>query len=508
MSRLVILNATLYDGSGQPPCLADIAVDPPFIIDIAPAGTLATGGAAVVLDAAGLAVAPGFIDVHGHSDTMLIRNPCAHAKLLQGVTTEITGNCGCSKCIEVMPKWDCVADYARAVRAARPAINSATLAGHNSLRERVMGYENRPATQAEMQAMRDLLARALDEGACGLSSGLWYLPGRYAPTEEIVGLGACLRGTGKVYATHMRSEGDGLFEAIEEALAVARAGDGRLQVSHIKAAPRQNWHKLPALLRIIEDARAAGLQVHADRYPYIYSCTGLRMILPEPWNSIPDIQACLQDPAQAAQAAAALDGTLDDEQDWRRVIVTDSADCHRPYLGMTLHDIAAAMGLTPGQATVRLLAEARPNAAFGKMSEDNLKVILRQPWVAAGSDADAYPTDYSCGRAHPRAFGTFPRFIRMAREQGVPLADVIRRLTALPADIFGLDRRGRLATGHYADLVVFDERTFSDRATFAEPHRPAVGVRAVLVNGGLAYSAARPEAIGRHGDFLAVPNRG
>lgn len=508
MPRLVILHATLHDGTGAPPRHADIAVEAPFVADIQPAGTLSTAHADIVLDATGLIVAPGFIDAHGHSDTMLLRNPCAHAKLLQGVTTEITGNCGCSKCIEVMPRWECVADYARQVRGARPAIHSATLAGHNSLRERVMGYENRPATRQEMQAMREILVKALAEGACGMSSGLWYLPGRYAPSEEIIELGGCLRGTGKVYATHLRSEGDGLLEAVDEAIAVAENGAGRLQISHIKASPQQNWHKITPLLAKVEAARRAGLYVHADRYPYIYSCTGLRMILPEPWCLVPDIRTHLQAPEQAALAAAALDERLDGQRDWGKIIVTDSENPqHAPVLGKTLLDIAQQWGMSPGRVTVKLLTEARPDAAFGKMSEDNLRTFLRQPWVAAGSDASAYAPDYRFGRAHPRAFGTFPRFMRLAREQGVPLAEIIRRLTSMPADIFGLAKRGRVACGNYADLVVFDERNFRERSTFAEPHVVASGVRAVLVNGGLAYSSARPEAIGRHGDFLAVPNQ-
>ena len=502
----IIRNAKVYDGIGHRPELADVAIENNTIKAIEAPGTLTATGAACY-DANGLALAPGFIDAHSHSDTMCIKNPTCDLKILQGCTTEVVGNCGVSKCVEDMKdiavgsetrSWNDVAGYAAAVELARPAVNITTLVGHNSVRERVMGYENRPATDDEMRQMADIISTALAQGACGMSSGLWYLPGRYSPTEEIVGLGACLRGTSKPYATHRRSEGDGLLEALEEAIAVAANGSKRLEVSHIKASPKRNWSKIDAVIDRVQRAKADGISVFADRYPYIYSATGLRMVLNEPWVLIHDICDYLKVPEHAAEVIHDLDTTKTVEDDWKRILVLGEK-----YAGKTVWEISQEMNVTPGTAVVTLLSERLYEAAFGKMSEDNMRRWLSLPWVSAGSDASAYPTDYSMGRYHPRAAGTFPLFFQTAR-QTCPTEDVIRRMTSMPAQMFNLGKRGVVRPGYIADLVVFDEEGYQARSTFKDPHTPAAGVSLVFVNGQLAFDAREPGKIARHGHFLKL----
>ncbi|MBP5641123.1 MAG: amidohydrolase family protein [Victivallales bacterium] len=505
----IIKNANVYDGIGHSPALSDIVVQDNIIKAVEPAGALTLTGYDECYDAKGLALAPGFIDAHSHSDTMCIRNPTCDLKILQGCTTEVVGNCGVSKCVEVIKDipigktgmtcgWDDMAGYAAAVEKAMPAVNITTLVGHNSVRERVMGYENRAATEDEMRQMSNIITNALNQGACGLSSGLWYLPGKYSTTEEIVALGGCLRGTSKPYSTHMRSEGDGLLEALEEAIAVAANGAKRLEVSHIKASPKRNWNKIDAVIDRIHKAKADGLSVFADRYPYIYSATGLRMVLNPPWNLIHDISEYLRVPAQAEEVIKDLDATKTVEDDWKRIIVLGNK-----YAGKTVWEISQEMGVTPGTAVVRLLSETLYQAAYGKMSEDNMHRWLRQPWVSAGSDASAYPTDYSLGRYHPRAAGTFPLFFQIAR-QSCPTAEVIRRMTSMPAQMFNLAGRGVIRPGYIADMVVFDEENYQARSTFKDPHQPASGVSFVFVNGALAFDSREPDKIHRHGHFLKI----
>lgn len=501
----IITNAKLYDGTGTAPFLADVTIEGERIAEIQPAGKSNTNTAKLVVDATGLVLTPGFIDAHDHSDTRIISNTNADSKIYQGITSIIAGNCGCSKCIEVMPNWDNVEDYARAVDNAQPAINIATLAGHNSIRERIMAYEDRQATQAELTAMYDILAKALEQGACGFSSGLWYLPGKYASTAEVVSLARALKNTGKPYATHMRSEGDGLLEALNEAMTVAAAGDNRLQVSHVKASPHHNWHKIDAVFNTIERARENGMKVFADRYPYIYSETSLRMILPPPWDRVSDVKNLLANPENAAAVVKRLNERLDVERDWKRVILMDFAKGFEQFAGCTLWEIAQQLGTTPGEATVAILSKCNPSAAYGKMSDDNMHRILAKPWVMPGTDASARRQDYTDGRSHPRAFGTIPEFFRIAKE-AAPTEQVIHRMTQLPATVFNLKDRGIVKPGAFADLAIFDENAFRTQATYADPHQVPAGMHYVFVNGNLALDTQKRSQPGFFGRFLKVLN--
>ena len=330
---LLFTNVELYDGTGRPPFMADVAVRDDKIVEVAPAGTLKRTGSTVI-DGRGRALVPGFVDVHTHSDAAVYRVPGADSKIMQGVTTDISGNCGSSfylagakKATDALKNvYGNFAAYLDLVEKASPAVNVAHLCGHNSLRVYVMGYENRRPTTEEMRRMKELLADALANGAAGFSSGLYYLPGKFAETEEVKELASLLKGTGKPYTTHMRSEGVRLLEALAEAIEIARAGDNNLEVSHFKTAGEKNWGKLDRAFAMIDEARRSGMNVLADRYPYIHSSTSLRMIVPPPFDKVDSTTLCERlkaDPAYRAELAEAL--RTKSTRDMTQVILVSSA---------------------------------------------------------------------------------------------------------------------------------------------------------------------------------------
>ena len=512
MENLLFTNVELYDGTGKPPFMADVAVREDQIAEVAPSGTLKRTGCTVI-DGRGKALTPGFVDVHTHSDSATYRVPGADSKIMQGVTTDISGNCGSSHyLVGFKTATDALKDvygnfrgFLDLVEKASPALNVAYLCGHNSLRIYVMGYENRRPTTEEMRRMKELLADALDNGAVGFSSGLWYLPGKFADTEEVKELASLLKGTGKPYATHIRSEGDALLEALEEAIEIARAGDRNLEISHFKTCDKSNWSKLDPALKLIDDARRSGMNVLADRYPYVYFGTALRMIVPAPFDKVDSPTLCArlkEDAAYRAELLAALRGQS--RYDMDRVILTNSPiQAHRPYYAKQLVEIGRMMGgISPEEAVVNLLASGEtPNAAFGSMSEDNLERILADPHVVCGSDSSIRAKDDDGD--HPRAFGTFPRFFRIATKC-CSYADVIRRMTSLPAGKFNLRGRGVVAPGYFADLNLLDLDKFDSTADFAVANRPPTGVEAVYVNGKLAYSPDSGVKTARAGRVLRI----
>ena len=353
--------------------------------------------------------------------------------------------------------------------------------------------------------MKELLADALAGGAAGFSSGLWYLPGCFSETAEVKELASVLKGTGKPYSTHMRNEGDTLLEALAEAIEIAKAGDNNLEISHFKTCEKQNWHKLDRAMAMIDEARSSGMNVLADRYPYVYFGTTLRMIVPPPFDEVDSSALCgrlKEDAAYRAELLAAL--RKQSRYDMDRVIVINSTiPEHRPYYAKSLVEIGRMMGgLSPEEAVVELLASGdTPNAAFGCMSEDNLERILADPHVVCGSDSAIRVK--SDGGDHPRAFGTFPRFFRIATKR-CSRADVIRRLTSLPAAKFNLRGRGTVAPGYFADLNLLDLDKFDCAADFAVANRPPTGVEAVYVNGKLAYSPESGVKTARAGRVLRV----
>ncbi len=515
---LKISNGLVYNGTGAPPFYADIGVNGDRICAV---GDLSAALAETVIDAADRMVCPGFIDVHSHSDAYLLIEPAASSKLFQGITTEICGNCGASAAPRFggsrMPsdwrektypgEWQSVAEYRALLEKTQPGPNVALLIGHNAVRASVMGYANRSATEQELQAMRDLLERALDQGGCGLSSGLMYAPGMFAPAWEIEALAAVVARRGGIYTTHMRSESDRLLEAVRETLDLGRRTGCRVQISHLKAARKADWDKLGSVLDAIRRARGQGVDVAADRYPYTAGATELDVILPA-WaveGGTEAILARLRDPELRWRLHAELRRSVDDGQDIMigRTVHPDN----RAYSGRFLRDIAHDLGQDPVETALRLIEadQLKTGAVFFGMSEANMWRVLAEPYVMLCSDASLRATQgpLSQDHPHPRNYGAFPRFLRAALDgKTVSPSEAVRKMTSLPADQFKLVRRGRLAVGCFADIVVIDPRQVRDLATYAQPHQYARGVESVAVNGVLTLHQGQ-WSNRRAGRFLA-----
>lgn len=467
----LIRNASVVDGSGSAPALLDVAIEDGRICDI---GRTLTHAACRVIDANGLTLAPGFIDAHTHDDTAVIRRPAMLPKLSQGVTTVIVGNCGiCAAPVHLrqevpdpMNLLGCAEDfryptfsaYVAAIGEARPAVNVAALVGHTALRSNHMDSLDRSATGAELAAMRTQLCEALQGGALGLSTGLAYGSARAASTEEVLALAEPLGSAGALYVTHMRTESDAILEAMGEAFTVGRECHVPVIISHLKCAGTSNWGRSSEVLHALEEARANQL-AGCDCYPY-----------------------------------AAGSSTLDLGQVDPRVKITITwSTPHPKQAGRTLAEIAEGWGL-PQVEAARLLQPA--GAIYHSIAEEDMRRILAHPATMIGSDG--LPED---PRPHPRLWGTFPRVLgRYCREERMfPLPQAIRKMTAMPAQRFGLAQRGMVRVGYWADLVLFDPDTIMDTATFADPVLPAVGIACVWVNGILSrtYEGATGERAGR-----------
>ena len=509
MFDLKITGGQLLDGTGGPAVRADVGVVGDRIADV---GDLSGAEARSSIDAAGKTLCPGFVDVHSHSDAYLLIEPSAPSKIHQGVTTEVCGNCGASAAPRVgrypMPSdwrdkkypgpWTTVSEYRALLEQVRPAVNVVLLIGHNAIRAGVLGYEGRPATDSEFKAMADLLARSLDEGGAGLSTGLIYSPGMFAPPEEIIGLAQVVAQRGKIYTSHMRSEGARLIEAIEETLHIGRQSGVRVQISHLKTSGRKNWHLLDAALDKIRRARNEGIEVASDRYPYTAACTDLDVILPD-WASEGGREVVLKrlrDPQTRKRIRDELAASRDALY-WESVTVgTTHHPANRSFQGLPLIRVAKELSLEPVDAVLHLMDsdELHTGGIFFGMSEDNLWRILREPYVMLGSDASIRSPDgpLSQDHPHPRAYGSFPRFLRAALDgKTVALPEAIRKMTSLPASQFGLKDRGVLAVGKKADIVVFDPAEVRDTATFEKPHQFAKGIDLVVVNGAVTIQDGR-----------------
>ena len=517
----LLTNGLVYDGSGAPARRMDILLRDGIIGQLEPAGSTVFPGATRT-DLSGLSVSPGWIDVHAHSDASLFAAPEAFGKISQGVTTEISGNCGLSAfpiltdevrehlralyaAYDLSPDWTDLSSYSEALAARGPAVNAAFLCGHNTLRANVSGYENRRLSADALAEMQRILDTAMRQGALGLSTGLLYTPGCFSDEPELLALLRTAGAHGGIYATHLRSEGDKLEEALDEAVRLAENAGLPLQLSHLKTALPRNWHKLDAVLNRIETARARGVRIGADRYPYTFSQTSLSIVLAAPYDTMTDaaIRSVLQnDPAAYERARLELEKS---RRDWSRVILTQSrAQCAAGLAGKTVLDAARLRRRTPAELVMEILREDAPGsmAAFGGMSEENLHRILEQDWVSCGTDETARPPDFKFGTSHPRGFGSFPRFIRILRELGVPMEKIIRRLTSQPAVFFHLADRGAIRPGASADRVVFDENELDSAADFTSPHTPASGIRSVYVNGIAAYDGELRQVVARPGRVL------
>jgi N-acyl-D-amino-acid deacylase len=515
---LKIEGATVIDGTGAAGARTDVGVRDDRIAAV---GDLSREHAGRSLNASGKVLAPGFIDMHSHSDWRLWENRRAESKIRQGVTTEVVGNCGFSPApvsAEFVDdlrgfalhvprgmdfRWRSFGEYLSAFDAGGLALNVAHLVGHGTLRIAAMGFARRAPSVDELATMRRLLAAAMDEGAFGLSTGLIYAPGSWSDTAEIIEIAhAAARGRG-FYASHMRGEGATLLPAVTEAITVGREARMPVQISHLKAAGRPNWGKVADALALIEAARADGLDVLADAYPYTASSTSLRTLLPD-WALEGGIEAMLgrlKDPGERARIRQALlpDGgasadargrgeSMAARVGWDNIMIVGTT-ARRDAEGRRLGDVARVRSLDPEDAIFELLLDehGRVGVILFQMDETDLRRALAHPAVMVGSDGSSLaPTGaLAASKPHPRSYGTFPRVLgEYARDQRtLSLPQAVHKMTGLPAHRLGLRDRGVIRVGARADLVVFDPRRVADVATYEEPHRYPVGIEHVVVNG-------------------------
>lgn len=499
---LVLRGARLVDGTGAPERRADVGLEGGRVVALGP--DLPAGERE--LDLHGLVLAPGFLDIHAHSDYEPLLDPRGLSRVHDGVVLEVTGNCGmspfplCDQEAEheegafpgLRIDWRDMGPYLERLGQVGMGLHRTYLVGHGTLRARVMGYQDRPPTPDELASMRALLGECLDQGAIGFSTGLIYAPGCYADGDEIAALCEEVASRDKLYASHIRGEGETLLEAIDEILEVTRRTGVRTQVSHLKASKPENWHKLEEAIARIEAARVEGFDVAADRYPYTATCTGLHAVLPE-WalegGNAATIARCGVGHPDRERILEYLRGRHPPPY-WERVqIGTLGPAPDTRGEGARVSEIAAQRGTPVHETALDLIHESQDQASaiYHVLDEENLQRVLRLPWVMIGSDGCACSTSgpTATGRPHPRAFGTFARVLgRYVRELGVlGLEEAVAKMTSMPAERLGLPDRGRIAPGCRADLVAFDPERISDRATFEEPFAYSEGVEYLWMNG-------------------------
>jgi len=512
---LVIRNARIVDGTGNPYYLAHMAISQGQIVKID--RHIDPGGARKIIDADGMVACPGFFDTHSHDDAYLIARPSCDDKVLQGVTTEVIGNCGYSLAPlsekhhadlrniariiggDHMPEnvWRIrsFADYLAELERVKPGINVVPLVGHAAIRIAVMGMEQRDPTEAELGEMKRLTSKAMEEGAFGLSAGLIYVPANYAKTEEIIELVRIVGQYNGLYTTHLRSEGDNVMQAIDEALSIGQAGEVPVVISHHKVMGRGNWGRSVETLQKFEEARAGGQEVVCDQYPYTAGSTYLAALLP------PSIQAggyeayCekLKDPTLRKVVVNQIEN--DDRGQWENMIkaagfegvVISIAQKHREYIGKSIAEIAKFEGKDPYDVFFDLLVVEGEGVGviLHYMDEQDVQRILKSPLAMVGTDG--FP-DFGESKVHPRQTGTFPRILsHYVREKGlIRLEEAIRKMTSLPAQTFRIKKKGLLKEGLDADIVIFDPDTVLDRATFDDPRQKPEGIVWVLINGEVA----------------------
>ncbi len=508
---VIIKGGMVYDGSGRAPRRVDVAIKGDRIVAI---GNLRSAQARSVVDAHGLAVAPGFINMLSWSTESLIVDGRSQSEVRQGVTTQIMGE-GWSMGplnerlkkqvvaeqddIKFDIEWTTLAEYLTYLEKRGVSQNVASFVGATTIRQNVLGEGDVQPTPAQLKEMRELVRQAMEEGALGVGSSLIYAPAFYARTEELIELcKVAARYQGK-YISHLRSEGNEWVQAVKELIRISREAGLPAEIYHIKAAGRQNWKKVDEVLALVNAARRSGLKITADMYMYPAGATGLNASLP-PWTMDGGYEALfkrLEDPATRLKIAAEVRTPSDKWENLylaagsadRVLLVGFKSEKLKPLTGKTLAEVAKMRGKDPVETIMDLIAEdqSRVGTVYFLMDEENLKKQLRQPWVSLGSDGASMAPEgvFLKSSTHPRAYGNFARLLgKYVREEKViSLSEAVRRLTGLPATNLGLDRRGFLRIGMFADVVVFDPTTIADRATFQNPHQYAVGVKHVFVNG-------------------------
>lgn len=499
--ELVLQNALIYDGEGGKPYPGDIGINADTIAFLGEPNSL-EGIAVIPLH--GMATAPGFINMLSWANVTLLEDGRSQSDIRQGVTLEVMGE-GRSmgplnpKMKENMQNnqgditfdvaWNTLGEYLEYLENRGVSTNVASFVGNGTLRTNVIGFENRPATEEEMEAMKQLTRQAMEEGAVGISSSLLYAPSMYASTAELVELAKVAAEYDGMYISHIRNEGDRLLESLDELIQISKEAQVRSEVYHLKASSKHNWGKLDLAIAKIDSARNAGLPVTADVYTYNASSTGLHVQLPD-WARENGVAAMLERLAHPKNRERAIK-----ELEFRNgpetiLLVGFRSEEMRKYSGKYLHEVAEAWGKSPQETLVDLLLkdQSRVQVVYFSMAEDNIKKKVALPWVSFCSDAGSYTNEgvFVKQMTHPRSYGSFIRVLgKFSRDEGVlTLEEGIRKLTSLPADNLKLKRRGRLEVGHYADVVVFDPDKVKDKATFTAPHQYAEGVIHVFVNGG------------------------
>ena len=514
MLDLAITGAFLVDGTGMPGSLGSVGVRGDRVAWIGH-GTATPPEATRTIDAAGRVMAPGFIDVHTHSDLGPLVDPWMPSTLRQGVTSVVVGNCGSSpwppagadECAALVGgpvgafRYDSFGAYLDALGVAEPAVNLAALVGHGAVRLEVMGLERRPPDDDELAAMRRLVAEAVDGGAVGLSTGLIYVPGLYSTTDEVVALAEEVAGRHGIYASHIRGEGEHLFRAVDEAISVGRRARLPAHVSHLKCESGLVWGRASDLLARLH----GGADVTGDQYPYAAWASVLWSLLPD-WAPVGELPELIADPTTRGRLTAAVEqGEGDAFQSsvngvgWERIVIESGGDGR--WNGMSVTEVGETLGMAPVDACFRLLVDDPETACIGHaMHDDDVRTILADPTVMVASDGASMSPEGPLGAAavHPRNYGTFPRVLgHYVREGTLSIEAAVRKMTSLPADRFGLRHRGRVVEGAFADLVVFDPLSVEDRGTFAAPHEYPEGIDLVVVNGRVAWDGAPGERAGR-----------
>ena len=525
---VIIRGGTVYDGSGDAPVTADVGLRADTIAAV---GDLSAASGATEIDAEGLAVAPGFINMLSWATNALIIDGRSQSDIRQGVTLEVFGE-GWSMgplndamkrerlrdavsdlgALDAVAErlgveatgdtltwpWTTLGEYLNFLEQKGVAPNVASFVGATTVRIHEMGYADRAPTPDELERMRGLVRQAMDEGALGVGSSLIYAPAFYANTDELIALAEVAAEDDGMYISHLRSEGNRLLEALDELITIARAADIQSEVYHLKAAGQVNWDKLGPAIERIEAARDEGLGVAANMYTYTAGSTGLNAAMP-PWVQEGGFEAWrqrLQDPAIRARVAEAMDTPTDE---WENLYLAAGADnvlltgfrneALRPLIGQTLAEVAADRGTTPAETAMDLVVEdsSRVDVVYFLMSEENVQRQIALPWMTFGSDAGSMATEgvFLESNTHPRAYGNFARLLGkyVREEQVIPLEEAIHRLTALPAERLNIRHRGRLEPGYFADLALFDPEAIQDHATYEDPHQYATGMRHVIVNG-------------------------
>ncbi|MFQ5538130.1 MAG: amidohydrolase family protein [Gemmatimonadota bacterium] len=508
---LILRGGTVYDGSGEPGRVADVALKGDSILAV---GDLSQMKGAREVDVSGLAVAPGFINMLSWATESLLEDPMAQSDIRQGVTLEVMGE-GESMGplndqmradmirfqgdIKFDVPWTTLGEYLQHLEDRGVSVNVASFVGATTVRVHEVGYEDRPPTAEELVRMQELVRQAMREGALGVGSSLIYAPAFYADTDELVALVQAAAEYGGMYISHIRSEGNRLVESVDELIDIARRADAPAEIYHLKAAGQANWPKLDEVIRRVEEARAEGLRITADMYTYTAGATGLDAAMP-PWVQEGGYDAWarrLQDPAIRRRVAREMVTPTDAWENLalaagspdRILLVGFKADSLKYLTGRTLAEVAEMYGKPWPETAMDLVVKdgSRVGTVYFMMSEENVEKEIALPWVSFGSDAAALSIrePFTLSNPHPRAYGNFARLLgRYVRERKViPLEEAVRKLAALPAENLGLRQRGRLEPGFFADVVVFDPETVADHATFEDPHRYATGVIHVFVNG-------------------------